>query len=47
MIAGNWQNNVTKEEYLQLFENKNSIGHIRSSEDVKKLNREATKSLEK
>ena len=43
MISGNWQNDVSKEEYLQHFKNKSSIGHIRSSSDVQKLNREASK----
>lgn len=41
VFTGNWRNNISKEEYLQLFQNKNSIGHIRSSTDVQKLNGEA------
>jgi polyferredoxin len=45
MISGNWQNDVSKEEYLHLYKNKSSIGHIRSSSDVQKLNKEAKKKL--
>jgi ferredoxin len=41
MISGYWQNNVKKEEYLRLYEQKNSIDHIRSSSDVQKLNKRA------
>lgn len=42
MISGYWQNKVSKEEYINLFKQKGSIDHIRSSEDVKKLNKEAS-----
>jgi len=42
MITGNWQNKVSKEDYLHLYKNKNSIDHIRSSSDVDKLNHEAS-----
>lgn len=38
MITGYWQNDVSKEEYLHLHQQKNSIDHIRSSSDVQKLN---------
>lgn len=41
MISGYWQNDISKEQYLNLYNQKNSIDHIRSSEDVKKLNTEA------
>ncbi|MBK7104754.1 MAG: 4Fe-4S binding protein [Ignavibacteriae bacterium] len=38
MISGNWQNEIPKEKYLKLYQQKNSIDHIRSSEDIKELN---------
>ena len=41
MLTGNWENNIKKEEYLHLFEEKNSIGHIRSSDDIERLNKHA------
>lgn len=41
MILGYWKNDIPKEEYLRLFKEKNKIGHIRSSEDIEKLNRQA------
>ena len=41
MISGNWQNNIPKEKYIELYKQKNSIGHIRSSGDVQKLNKDA------
>ncbi len=44
MITGYWQNDVTKEEYIDLFNNKKSIDHIRSSSDVQRLNQRATDS---
>ncbi len=44
MISGYWQNDVKKEEYLRLYEQKGSIDHIRSSSDVQKLNKRATQS---
>lgn len=42
MISGYWQNDISKDQYIKLYKQKNSIDHIRSSEDVKKLNREAS-----
>ena len=41
MVSGYWKNDITKEEYLKLHKERNNIGHIRSSEDIKKLNKEA------
>lgn len=41
MITGYWQNDVSREEYLYLFKQKNKIDHVRSSSDVQKLNRDA------
>lgn len=42
MISGYWQNDVSKDQYINLYNQKNSIDHIRSSEDVNKLNEEAS-----
>ena len=47
MISGNWQNNIDKEEYLNLFERKNKIGHIRSSDDINNLNKRAESKFSK
>jgi hypothetical protein len=44
MISGYWQNDVKKEEYLRLYDQKGSIDHIRSSSDVQKLNKRASQS---
>ncbi|MCB9249638.1 MAG: 4Fe-4S binding protein [Ignavibacteriales bacterium] len=44
IFSGNWQNKVSKEEYLELYKDINSIGHIRSSNDIDRLNQEALKS---
>ena len=41
MISGNWQNDVKRETYIELFKQKNSINHIRSSSDVEQLNKQA------
>jgi NAD-dependent dihydropyrimidine dehydrogenase PreA subunit len=46
MISGYWQNDVNKEEYLRLYEQKGSIDHIRSSSDVQKLNKRASQSTQ-
>ncbi|MBU0561458.1 MAG: 4Fe-4S binding protein [Bacteroidetes bacterium] len=40
MLSKNWQNNISKEEYLNHFKNKDSIGHPRSTEDIKELNKQ-------
>ncbi|MCB9208177.1 MAG: 4Fe-4S binding protein [Ignavibacteriales bacterium] len=45
MISGNWKNNVPKEQYIELYKQKNSIGHIRSSNDVQDLNKQAEEQL--
>ena len=44
IFSGNWQNKVSKEEYLELYKDINAIGHIRSSNDINRLNQEALKS---
>lgn len=43
MISGNWQNKISKDEYLKLHKSVNSIGHPTSSKEIEELN----KSLEK
>ncbi len=40
MIIGNWQNNITKEEYLNHYKYMNSYGHPTGVEEFKKLNEE-------
>ena len=41
MITGNWQNNISKEEYLFHYERLNSYGHPTSTVSVEQFNREA------
>ncbi len=41
MITGNWQNKITKEEYLKLYENMNSFGHPTGTKAMKEFNEEA------
>ena len=41
MITGNWQNNISKEEYLFHYGRLNSYGHPTSTESVEQFNREA------
>ena len=38
IISDNWQNNISKEEYLHNYKNIKSIDHIRNSQDIKELN---------
>ncbi|MFC2135286.1 4Fe-4S binding protein [Bacteroidota bacterium] len=38
IISGHWHNNISKEEYLKNYNNINSIGHPRSTEDIDRLN---------
>jgi polyferredoxin len=40
MFTGNWDNNITKEEYLLHYKEMNSYGHPTGTEAVKKFNRE-------
>ncbi len=42
IVSGNWQNDVSKEEYLILHKNINQVGHPRSPGELEKLNKEAT-----
>lgn len=39
VLSGNWQNNITKEQYLIHSKNIESLGHPRSTADIKKLNK--------
>jgi polyferredoxin len=41
MFTGNWDNNISKEEYLLHYKNMNSYGHPTGTEAVKKFNEEA------
>lgn len=41
IITGNWQNKVTKEEYLMHYKLMNSYGHPTGTEAVKKYNKDA------
>ena len=39
VLSGNWQNNITKEQYLMYNKNIESLGHPRSTADIEKLNK--------
>ncbi|MFZ2322879.1 MAG: 4Fe-4S binding protein [Ignavibacteriaceae bacterium] len=41
MLTGHWQNNITKEEYLNHYKYMNSYGHPTGIEEFKKLNAES------
>jgi polyferredoxin len=41
MFTGNWDNNISKEEYLIHYKEMNSYGHPTGTEAVKKFNKEA------
>ena len=43
MLSGNWQNNISKDEYLKLYEEMDSFGHPTGSEAIKKFNKDAIK----
>lgn len=40
IISGKWSNNVSREDYIMIHKQRNSIGHPTSAEDIKKLNNE-------
>jgi len=40
MLTGHWQNNITKEEYLNHYKYMNSYGHPTGVKEFKKLNEE-------
>jgi hypothetical protein len=41
IITGNWQNEISKEEYLHHYKYMNSYGHPTGTEAVKKFNEES------
>lgn len=43
MITENWQNNISKDEYLKLYKEMDSFGHPTGTEAVKKFNEDALK----
>ncbi len=43
MLTGNWHNKISKEQYLQIHKNLDAIGHPRSTEDIKELNKATEK----
>ena len=43
MISGKWHNDVTKQTYIELSKNVNSIGHPTNSADIEKLNQASEK----
>ena len=43
IVTGNWQNDLSKEKYLILYEDINSFGHPTSTESVKRFNKEHSK----
>jgi polyferredoxin len=45
MLTGNWDNNISKEQYLIYYENMNSYGHPTSTEAVKKFNKESSSKI--
>ncbi len=42
MLTGNWQNEITKSEYLNHYKNMGSYGHPTGTEAVKKLNEQSS-----
>ena len=40
MLTGNWQNKISKEEYLNHYKLMNSYGHPTGTKEFKKLNEE-------
>ena len=43
MLTGNWQNNITPEQYIYLQQDVQMIGHITGQKDIDQLNKEAQK----
>jgi polyferredoxin len=46
MLTGNWQNNISKEEYINLYKDIDSYGHPTGTESVKEFNKDALKKKE-
>lgn len=40
MVTGNWQNDISKQDYLQHIQNLDAYGHPTSTEDVSEFNRQ-------
>ncbi len=52
IISGNWQNKISKEQYLMMYKNRDSFGHPTGTKAIKEfneeaLNKDAKKNLEK
>lgn len=45
MLTNNWNNNISEKEYLNLFQNKDRLGHPRSTTEIEKLNEESKKPI--
>ena len=43
MLTGHWRNNVTKEDYLTIHKNLDSIGHPTTSSEIRELNKSTEK----
>ncbi len=43
MLSGNWQNNISDKEYLELYKDMDSFGHPTGSAAIKKFNKDALK----
>ncbi len=43
IFSGNWQNNISKEEYLLHYKNINSLGHPTSTKQIDELNKASIK----
>jgi polyferredoxin len=41
VLTGNWQNKISKEEYINLYRDMDSFGHPTGTESMKKFNEEA------
>jgi polyferredoxin len=41
MLSGHWQNNISRQEYLMLYENMHSFGHPTGAEETRRFNEEA------
>jgi polyferredoxin len=44
IFSGNWQNNVSKEEYLYYFKHIDMLGHPTTSSEIEQLNKESARS---
>ena len=43
MITSKWQNNISKDEYRELYQDMDSFGHPTGTEAIKKFNEDALK----